>query len=61
MIVVADGLFRLETAHTSYLFEAREGLLCQLYYGPKIHLRDPAPLRAKAAAGYGYEVVYRAD
>lgn len=61
MIVVADGLFRLETAHTSYLFEAREGLLCQLYYGPKIHLRDPAPLRAKAAAGYGCEVVYRAD
>ncbi len=61
MIVAADGLFRLETAHTSYLFEVREGLLCQLYYGPKIHLQDPAPLRAKSAAGYGCEVTYRSD
>ena len=60
MIKAEGGLFRLETAHTSYLFEVREGLLCQLYYGPKIRLGDPGPLRAKAAAGYGCEVVYTA-
>ena len=59
MIKVTDGVFQLDTAHTSYLFEAKDGLLRQLYYGPRITLADPAPLRAKTAAGYGCEVFYR--
>lgn len=59
MIKVTDGVFQLDTAHTSYLFEAKDGLQQQLYYGPRITLADPAPLRAKTAAGYGCEVFYR--
>lgn len=60
MITVTGTVFQLDTAHTSYLFEARGGLLQQLYYGPRIKTHDAEPLREKTAAGYGSEVVYKA-
>ena len=60
VITVTGTVFQLDTAHTSYLFEARDGLLQQLYYGPRIKTHDVEPLREKTAAGYGSEVVYKA-
>ena len=59
MITVTGTVFELDTAHTSYIFEAKDGLLQQLYYGPRIKTHDPAPLRDKNAVGYGDEVVYK--
>ena len=41
MIRIENGLFILETAHTSYLFMADEtGNLIHLYYGERIELTE---------------------
>lgn len=62
MIDVADGTFRLQTAHTSYWFAVTEhGHLEHLHYGPLLPLHDPSALRVDRAIELGSSVVYDPD
>lgn len=59
MIEEKNGIFRLETGNTSYLFEVMEtGHLEHLYYGRRIHFRDGAGLREKHPFAPGNAVWY---
>lgn len=59
MIDVTDGVFRLQTAHTSYWFAlTAHGHLEHLHYGRFLPPQDPAALRARRTVGYGSGVVY---
>lgn len=59
MIDVGDGVFRLQTAHTSYWFAVTEyGHLEHLHYGRLLPRQDPSALRTKRTIQYGNSVVY---
>lgn len=59
MIQEKNGIFRLETEHTSYIFEIMDtGHPEHLYYGRKIHFRDPEALREKHPFAPGNAVWY---
>ncbi len=62
MIEAHDGVFRLQTAHTSYWFALSEhGHLEHLHYGARLTDDDPAALRVARTIGYGASVVYAPD
>lgn len=59
MITEKNGLFSLETLHTSYLFGITEtGHPEHLYYGRKIRFRDDTALREKHAFAPGNGISY---
>lgn len=59
MVTEKNGVFSLETEHTSYLFAVTEtGHLEHLYYGRKIHFRDDTALREKHAFAPGNGICY---
>lgn len=59
MITEKNGVFTLETEHTSYIFGILEtGHPEHLYYGRKIHIRDADALREKRAFALGNTVWY---
>ena len=59
MIKENNGIFTLETEHTSYLFGVMEtGHLEHFYYGRTIHFRDDAALREKHAFAPGNGIYY---
>ncbi|MGN0166419.1 MAG: alpha-galactosidase [Acetatifactor sp.] len=59
MITEKNGVFSLETEHTSYLFGIMEtGHPEHLYYGRKIRIRDAEALREKYAFATGNTVWY---
>jgi len=59
MIREKEGIFLLETRHSSYLFEVMEtGHLEHLYYGRRIHPGDGAALREKHAFAPGNGIYY---
>lgn len=59
MITEKDGLFALETAHTSYLFGMMDtGHLEHLYYGRSIRVRDREALREKRSFAPGNGICY---
>lgn len=59
MIDAGDGVFRLQTAHTSYWFALTEyGHLEHLHYGRLLPVQDPSALRTKRTIQYGNSVVY---
>lgn len=59
MIEVDDGVFRLQSAHTSYWFALSEhGHLEHLHYGPRLSAQDPDALRVARTIEYGASVVY---
>ena len=58
-IKVTDGLFRLETAETSYVFRVNEmGHLEQIHYGRKLPEGDIESLRHKHELTHGSAVLY---
>ncbi len=62
MIDVREGVFILETRHTSYWFALTEhGHLEHLHYGPRIAPQDPDALRVKRTIQHGSSVVYEPD
>lgn len=62
MIDATDGVFRLQTAHTSYWFAVTpHGHLEHLHYGRALPGQDPDALRTKRTIGYGASVVYAPD
>ncbi len=59
MITEKNGIFSLETEHTSYLFAVTQtGHLEHFYYGRKIHFRGDAALREKHAFVPGNGIYY---
>ncbi len=59
MIEEKSGIFRLETEHTSYIFEIMDtGHPEHLYYGRRIHFRDTEALREKHPFAPGNTVWY---
>lgn len=59
MITEKNGIFALETAHTSYLFGVTHtGHLEHLHYGRKIHFRDDGALREKHNFAPGNSIYY---
>lgn len=59
MIKEKNGVFTLETEHTSYVFEIMDtGHLEHLYYGRRIHFRDTEALREKHPFAPGNGVWY---
>lgn len=59
MIDVTDGVFRLQTAHTSYWFAVTEhGHLEHQHYGRLLPPQDASALRTPRTVGYGSSVVY---
>ena len=59
MITEKNGVFTLDTEHTSYVFRVMEtGHLEHLYYGRKIHICDTESLREKFAFATGNTICY---
>lgn len=59
MIVKKNGVFALETEHTSYLFRLMDtGHLEHLHYGRKIHVRDGSALMEKHSFAPGNGIYY---
>ncbi|MCM1190999.1 MAG: alpha-galactosidase [Butyrivibrio sp.] len=59
MIEEKNGVFKLETEHTSYLFEITDtGHPEHLYYGRRIHFRDTEALREKHPFAPGNGIYY---
>ncbi len=58
-ITVSEGLFRLDTAESTYLFQKTAfGHLESLHYGRKIPVGDPESLRFKRELTHGSAVIY---
>jgi alpha-galactosidase len=59
MITIADGVFRLETADTGYIFRiTKHGHLEHIYYGAKLDSPDVEALAPKRTAQAGSTVAY---
>ena len=59
MIATQDGVFKLDTAHTSYIFRLTPyGHLEHIYYGPWLPQADADALALKHTIGLGSTVEY---
>ena len=59
MITAQNGVFKLDTAHTSYLFRiTAQGHLEHIYYGPWLPQADVDALALKHTIGLGSTVEY---